>query len=328
MEIFNPNNQQKYREADYINGMKTVVTIEYEIFLPYPFNPRYLVSTYGTIYDLLYEKKLVLYRTPDGYLLCYLDNGRELVHRMVAYTFLQNVPHYGEVVNHLNENKTWNLVDNLTWCTNQQNVQYSVDRREEVPEIKNLFSDDQKRYICYLLQEGKSTKEIAQCLNKEYTKSFIKLISKVRRRERWADISKDFEFPNVQYTENEIREFCKLLEQGYNGIEIANICNIPYTQNFASLLSSIRNGRLWKSISQDYNISPVALPEVLVDQICSLLNIGYSPQQIATELHKEYTKEFAMQITFIKTGRCYREISSKYPEVVKMYTVDEQGNLL
>lgn len=328
MEIFDPNNQQKYREADYINGKKTIIINNNEYFSLYPFNNRYLVSTYGTVYDLLYEKKLNLYKTPDGYLLCNLDNSRELVHRMVAYTFLPQNSYDNLIVNHLNEQKTCNIVSNLEWCSNQQNVQYSVDKRIDEPVLENVFTEDQKRYICYLLQEGKSSYEIAQLMNKNYTKAFIKLISKVRKRQRWADISKDFNFPNVQYTTEEIHMICKLLEQGYDGIQIAMICNIQYDSCFATLLSSIRNGRMWKSISCQYNISPVEMPEVIVDQICSLIAQGYTSQEIAQALNREYNKDFLTKLSFIRTGRSYRNISSKYPEIVKMYTVDEQGNLL
>ena len=328
MEFFDPNNQQKYREADYVNGKKTIITISNEIFRPYPFNPRYLVSTHGTIYDLLYEKKLNLYQTPDGYLLCILDNGRELVHRMVAYTFLPQESYDNLIVNHLNEHKTWNFVENLEWCSNQQNVKYSIDRRTKEPVIENVFTNEQKQYICSLLQEGKSSEEIAHLMNKPYTKAFIKLISKVRKRQRWADISKDFDFPNVQYTEDEIHYICQLLEQGYDGLKIAEYCNIPYNSCFAALLSGIRNGRIWKSISKNYNITSVEMSEIMVDQICSLINQGHTTQEIANILGKEYNKDFITKLSFIKTGRSYRNISSKYPKIVKMYTVDERGNLL
>lgn len=72
------------------------------------------------------ERKKVL--DHRGYLRVMLSNGEKrehsrLVHRMVAEAFIPNPGNLPEV-NHKDENKTNNRVDNLEWCTHRANSRY------------------------------------------------------------------------------------------------------------------------------------------------------------------------------------------------------------
>ena len=56
------------------------------------------------------------------------DNGRKIktgVHRLVAISFIPNPNNYKEV-NHIDENKNNNSVNNLEWCNRQQNIEHSI----------------------------------------------------------------------------------------------------------------------------------------------------------------------------------------------------------
>lgn len=71
------------------------------------------------------------YNGNSGYLTVILQrNGKNrlwLIHRLVALTFIDN-PGGLECVNHKDENKLNNSVENLEWCTNGYNTTYSREK--------------------------------------------------------------------------------------------------------------------------------------------------------------------------------------------------------
>ena len=77
----------------------------------------------------------------DGYLLVHLyKNGKTTtfkVHRLVAQEFIPNPEKFPDV-NHRNEVKDDNRVENLEWCTREYNVNYG-DRNKKAGEILTKF---------------------------------------------------------------------------------------------------------------------------------------------------------------------------------------------
>ena len=51
-----------------------------------------------------------------------------MIHRLVALAFLEN-PDGLEFVNHKDENKANNHVDNLEWCSREYNAQYGTSEQ-------------------------------------------------------------------------------------------------------------------------------------------------------------------------------------------------------
>lgn len=80
--------------------------------------------------------------TKDGYLRIRLivnNKGKNfLIHRLVAMAFIEN-PENKEEVNHINEIKDDNNVDNLEWVTRNENVEHSdwyLDNMHKANEVR------------------------------------------------------------------------------------------------------------------------------------------------------------------------------------------------
>lgn len=91
--------------------------------------PMYSVSTEGRIRKNSTGKILTPSKMPSGYVQINLFTGdgrrkKELVHRLVAMTFLRNDDHLPEV-NHIDGVRDNNTLTNLEWVTHKENVRKS-----------------------------------------------------------------------------------------------------------------------------------------------------------------------------------------------------------
>ena len=82
-----------------------------------------------------------------------------LIHRLVALTFIDN-PNEEKynIVNHIDENRKNNKVENLEWCNNKQNITHSVGRKVNQIDI----------YTGEIIKTHNSIKEAFTSLNKTH----------------------------------------------------------------------------------------------------------------------------------------------------------------
>lgn len=99
----------------------------------------YQVNRFGVIKSIKFGKELILkpIKTIHGYLRVGLSKNGKCkllsVHRIVAEAFLPN-PNNLPQVNHKDEDKTNNCVENLEWVDNSQNIRYGsgIERRAKL----------------------------------------------------------------------------------------------------------------------------------------------------------------------------------------------------
>lgn len=99
---------------------------------------NYIVYNTGKIFSLKSNKFLKPRYDKDGYEKVILYNkfgSKEFrVHRLVAEAFIPNPKHY-LLVNHKDENKNNNTVDNLEWCDHYYNNNYG-NRNAKIAKAK------------------------------------------------------------------------------------------------------------------------------------------------------------------------------------------------
>ena len=133
-----------------------------------------MITDTGMLYRELKNGKVreLGYQHVSGYMygnVCWNDGtrGPQLIHRLVAKAFIDN-PENLPVVDHIDEDKVNNCVDNLRWCTQEQNAKYyhTTDSRDYHAKLRR----DHKKAIEGLLAEIKNEKQEVARLNVLLTK--------------------------------------------------------------------------------------------------------------------------------------------------------------
>lgn len=101
-----------------------------EHWAEFPQNSVYYISTHGRVYSCLRNRILKQQTDKRGYKrVSLVVNGKQkgfLVHRLLGFTFLNKLPKHTQV-NHIDGVKDNNKLENLEWCTNQENMNHAVE---------------------------------------------------------------------------------------------------------------------------------------------------------------------------------------------------------
>lgn len=129
---------------------------------------QYYISNFGRVYSTSrcvqfgarkrYTKPQILrtFQKPNGYLTVNICKQKRYIHRLVAETFIENPMNYPQV-NHKDENKANNTVENLEWCDAIYNVNYGTG-------LKRGIKTRMERYAVINLETG----EIYSCPMEAY----------------------------------------------------------------------------------------------------------------------------------------------------------------
>ena len=101
----------------------------------------YKINNYGEVLSLRSNKILKPNNNGIGYFIIQLcKNGKRknyLIHRLVAEHFLDNPNNLPEV-NHKDEDKSNNFVNNLEWCKHKYNMNYKqLQKRQQISKEYN-----------------------------------------------------------------------------------------------------------------------------------------------------------------------------------------------
>lgn len=117
--------------------------LENEIFKEIKDFPGYYISNFGRLYSCKKEKFLSPCDDKHGYLMLHLwKNNKQYVrkiHRLVAESFIENPENLSDV-NHKDENKTNNYVENLEWCSRQYNLNYGTRSKRQADSISKAVN--------------------------------------------------------------------------------------------------------------------------------------------------------------------------------------------
>ncbi len=115
----------------------------------------YQINKLGEIKTLRSNKIMKYGYTMKGYKQVGLYKNKKCkhlyVHRLVAETFISN-PNNLPLVNHKDENKQNNCINNLEWCTNQYNLKYGNTQKNKKRKVLqyDLYGNFIKEWECII----------------------------------------------------------------------------------------------------------------------------------------------------------------------------------
>jgi len=157
---------------------------------------RIVPHSHGNRFRKLVGRELKSHPNHKGYLMLQLSkNGKVIVicnHRVIATTFIDNPLNLSEI-NHIDEVKVNNSVDNLEWITHIDNIRHgtgmerSAKSRIGLAMVKGEQCGGAKlkeSQVIEILNSSKKSTELAKIFGVDHSQ-----ICRIRRRENWKHLT-------------------------------------------------------------------------------------------------------------------------------------------
>jgi hypothetical protein len=252
----------------YKNDIMYIYNISYKYETDRYFNERwkdikgyeglYKVSDFGRVMSFhknKYGKLMTLVFDRHGYLKVNLKNKYHksknfTVHRLVGFAFI-GCENEELVINHIDNNRTNNNVENLEFCTQSYNFKYSyiIDPNKNKGEsnFNSILTTNEVKEIYYLAWKGEYTrKEIA---NKFKTNE--KNIDNIKYGSAWREVTKHIKKGKRHFklSDKEVLEIYNLSWDGnLTRSKIAEIYEIHEVN-----VSRIKHGHIWNHLTNHKN---------------------------------------------------------------------------
>jgi hypothetical protein len=228
------------------------------------------------------------------------------VHRIVAETFIYNDnPKIKNQVNHIDGNKENNTVENLEWCTNQENKKHAIDNglvAYQKGEKHNSAILNNKQVIDIYTSD-----ESRLYMSEKYNISKHN-VSNIRGDKTWTHITKNL-------TKGNYKNDRLLSEDIIKSIFISNLTNKEISEKYnidKVIVSNIKNGKSYRNITKNMNKG-----KVKVKKKSKLTEEDVKHIYLSNKTCKELAREYNMSesgIYFIKSDRNYTKITKELRE--------------